>query len=110
DAVPAGGTFDLMTAFADPLPVTIIAELLGIPSADRERFKRWSDAVVQVGGFGMAATGVESAPVAIAELTAYLRAALQERRARPTDDLIGALMAAEEAGDHLTLDEALATC
>lgn len=105
DAVVPAGSFDLMRNFAEPLPVTIIAEMLGIPIADRAEFKRWSDAVVSAGdGQGGSAAG------AVEELREYLRRALERRRTTPTDDLIGALMAAEEAGDRLSLEEALATC
>jgi cytochrome P450 len=107
DEVAPDGAFDLMPAFAEPLPVTIIAEMLGIPVADRKEFKRWSDAIVSFGG---GTRGEGDGRSAMEELTAYLRHQLDLRRSRPTDDLIGALMVAEEAGDRLSPEEALATC
>ena len=112
DEVVPEGSFDLMPAFAEPLPVTIIAEMLGIPTADRREFKRWSDAVVSFTDgerSGERANGDTRG--AMEEITAYLRRQLELRRSRPTDDLIGALIAAESAGgDHLSPEEALATC
>lgn len=109
DAVPAGEPWDLMDAYAEPLPVTIIAEMLGIPASDRRQFKKWSDDLVSLAGV----TQGEVAPERLEsrdELGAYLREQLEMRRRKPTDDLIGGLIAAEEAGDRLTADEALATC
>jgi cytochrome P450 len=110
DAATSAGTFDLMHDFAVPLPVTIIAELLGIPVADRAEFKRWSDAVVSFGDFGLSGDSAADRAGAVRELTEYLRRQLERRRAAPTDDLIGALIVAEEAGDRLSPEEALATC
>jgi cytochrome P450 len=66
--------------------------------------------VVSVGGMGQSGAGAGDRLDAIDELTAYLRRALARRRTQPTDDLIGALVAAEEAGDRLSPEEALATC
>jgi cytochrome P450 len=106
DEVIGDGAFDLMPAFAEPLPVTIIAEMLGIPVADRKEFKRWSDSIVSFGGGTRNGDGQS----AMEELTSYLRRQLDRRRSNPTDDLIGALMVAEEAGERLSPEEALATC
>lgn len=104
-ADPVG--FDLIEEFATPLPVTIIAEMLGIPIADRAQFKRWSDAIVS---FADPSRASGSGQAAMEELTAYLRRQLEQRRTAITDDLIGALITAEEAGDRLSPQEALATC
>ncbi|HYB42383.1 MAG TPA: cytochrome P450 [Candidatus Methylomirabilis sp.] len=93
---------DLIEAFAGPLPVIVIAEMLGVDPGDRRDFKRWSDA--QAASLNPLLTEEERAAVNAAdeELEEYLRRALAERRAAPREDLIGAMIAAEDAGDQLT--------
>jgi len=94
-------SFDLIRDFAVPLPVTVIAEMLGIPAADRETFKRWSDVLV---GFldPVASPGPEILRATADELFAYVSRIAGERRVRPADDLLSALVLAEEKGDHLS--------
>jgi cytochrome P450 len=101
-AVPEG-QFDLMRDYAVPLPTTIIAELLGIPTEDRAKFHAWSKRMVS------ASTGVDllAALPSIWLLIRYLRALFVRRRADPRDDLVTALVQAEEAGDSLSEDELL---
>jgi cytochrome P450 len=101
---------DVMEAFAGPLPVIVIAEMLGIDPADRGDFKRWSDG--QALGLSPLLTDDQRATLAEwdAELDAYLRRALAARRAHPRDDLISELVAAEEAGDQLTDREIVTMC
>ncbi len=99
------GKMDLIRDYALPIPLTIIAEILGIPEKDRMKFHRWTKAFV-------ALTARENAlvwglPHLIAML-AYLKRTFKERRANPREDLITALVQADEAGDHLTEDELLA--
>ena len=100
--------FDLIADFAVPLPVTIIAEMLGIPAEDRATFKRWSDVLV---GFldPVAARDPAVMRATVDEFFAYVTRIAQERRARPTDDLLSALVLAEEAGDRLSEQELLGT-
>jgi cytochrome P450 PksS len=98
------GRADLLREYALPLPITIIAELLGIPEPDMARFHRWSTRVVQVAS----PTGVVVAIPALWRFLRYLRALVDERRARPRDDLVSALVQAEDAGDQLSGDELLA--
>jgi cytochrome P450 len=102
--------FDLIEAFAEPFPVIVIAEMLGIDPARRHDFKRWSDASAL--GLSPLLTAEQQATRAqsVSELEAYLRAALAERRADPRDDLISALIAAEESGDQLTDREIVTMC
>jgi cytochrome P450 len=110
DAVAGRDRFDVIEAFAGPLPVIVIAEMLGIDPADRRDFKRWSDA--QAMSLNPLLTPDEQAATeqADAELGGYLRRVLAARRADPRDDLISGLIAAREAGDQLTDDEIVTMC
>lgn len=103
----ASGRIDLVEDLAYPLPVIVIAEILGIPPEDRDRFKVWSDEVVATLGVGLEG---EAAPVDEAmfqEIRDYFSAMVDERRARPKQDLISGLVAAELEGEKLNFDELL---
>jgi cytochrome P450 len=98
-----GGT-DLVAGYALPLPATVIAELLGVPAKDHAKFHRWSNRLVSVSsGRDM----LRALPAALS-FVRYLRKLVERRRADPQDDLITALIRAEEAGDKLSEDELLA--
>jgi cytochrome P450 len=98
-----GGT-DLVAGYALPLPATVIAELLGVPAEDHARFHSWSNRLVSVSsGRDM----LRALPAALS-FVRYLRKLVERRRADPDDDLITALIRAEEAGDKLSEDELLA--
>jgi cytochrome P450 len=104
DDVAHSDRFDLVHGYALPIPATIIADLLGVPAADRGRFHRWSSRLVTITSgrdFLMAV------PPALLFMR-YLRRLFAQRRIEPRDDLITALVQAEEAGDHLSSDELLA--
>ena len=109
-AVAGQDRFDVIEAFANPLPIIVIAEMLGVDPADRRDFKRWSDG--QAMSLNPLLTEDERATgeAADAELEAYLRNALADRRGRPRDDLISAMIAVEEGGDQLTDDEIVTMC
>lgn len=99
-----GGRMELVRDYALPIPLTIIGELLGIPAADRDRFHRWSATIVSASpGIG----AVRLLPT-VWSMFRYLRGQFAARRADPRDDLISALVQAEEAGDRLSDDELLA--
>jgi cytochrome P450 len=102
------GRMDVIGELAYPLPVTVIAEMLGIPTEDRERFKHWSDEAVRGIGFGSVEDAKRSMQ-ANRELRARLGPVVEERRREPREDLISALVAAEEQGDKLSTDEVFAT-
>lgn len=104
DALPADGGVDLLAAYALPLPVTIIAEMLGIPPADRRRFVAWSNHIVSVSSGRDILRGLPQ----VILFMRYLRRLIAARRAEPRDDLVSALVRAEEAGDVLSEDELLA--
>ncbi len=110
DSVKKAGRMDIVSDLGYPLPVIIIAELLGIPPEDRAKFKEWSDALAATIEFEIPPEAQRLAMLAQAELVTYLDAVFRERRAHPREDLISALVAAEEQGDRLSEDELFATC
>jgi cytochrome P450 len=99
--------FDLVETIAYPLPVIVMAELLGIPSKDRAQFKLWSERRARVLEPTITPGEVQIAYQAALELDAYFRGIIQQRRKEPRNDLISSLVAVEEAGDKLTQDELL---
>ena len=102
---------DLVKDFAEPLPIQVIAELLGIASADRRRLQQWSTAILNLGaavaGGEVAARAVREFGVAREEMRQYLAIVLQERRSSPQEDLLSGLLAAEVEGERLTEDDIL---
>jgi pimeloyl-[acyl-carrier protein] synthase len=111
DAARSAGRMDVIRDLAAPLPVVVIAEMLGLPPGDRERLKRWSDDLAAfVGRFDFPAAELPELARSLLELTAYLRAVMAERRRRPGNDLISGLLTAEEKGDVLDEDELIANC
>jgi cytochrome P450 len=95
--------FDLVSAYALPIPATIIADLLGVPFQDHDRFHRWSSRLVTITSGRDFLLALPSALL----FMRYLRRLVAQRRTAPRDDLITALVQAEEAGDHLSADELL---
>ena len=104
DAVAQKGEMDLVHDFALPLPMTLITEILGVPARDRDKFHRWSNAIVSVNQFD---SNWRVLPT-IWMFIRYLRRFFKERRANPKEDLTSALIQTEEAGDALSEDELLA--
>ena len=102
DAVEGTGEMDLVDSYAFPLPIIVIAELLGIPSADRDRFRLWSNSFVSP---PLTEEDLERFIQHSEEFLGYLQALFDERRRDPTDDLVSALVQAEEQGDSLSEDE-----
>jgi cytochrome P450 len=105
DAVQPRGRMDLIREYAMPLPATIIAEILGVPAADRYAFQRWTKALITASESPLFAL---RALLPIMAFLRYIRKLVRERRANPADDLVTALVRAEEAGDKLSEDELLA--
>src|SRR6476660_8432523 len=93
-----------MAAYAVPVPLTIISDLLGVPVADRGRFEPWTHKVAAASASASLGDFVRALP-AIAKLSRYIRGLVALRGAEPRDDLITALVRAEESGDKLTEDE-----
>ncbi|HEU4327275.1 MAG TPA: cytochrome P450 [Roseiflexaceae bacterium] len=105
DAALPAGRFDAINDLGAPLPVIVIAEMLGIPTEDRARFKVWSDAIVTFGsGAGM------SGFTAQREMASYFMGIIEQRRRAPDEDLISGLLQAEIGGERLSLAELLGFC
>ncbi|MBZ0282001.1 MAG: cytochrome P450 [Anaerolineae bacterium] len=100
--VQGQGEMDFMHDFAVPLPITVIAELLGIPIADQERFRGWTQTIVVE---GVSRAGTERVSTAMLEFIMYFHQLFDERRAAPREDLISGLLQVEEAGDKLSSQE-----
>jgi cytochrome P450 len=105
DAVDGADRFDLVDVLAYPLPVTVIAELLGVPPADQPRFRSWAEALFNQQTVDATTVPTEELINAIAptirEMNEYLLAHIRSRRRQPADDLIGKLTAAEIDGERL---------
>jgi cytochrome P450 PksS len=95
---------DLIGNFALPLPMTMITEILGVPTRDQRKFHKWSNVIVSANTFNMSWRVLP----AMFMLTRYLRRFFKSKRGNPRDDLATALIKAEEAGENLNEDELLA--
>jgi cytochrome P450 len=102
DPVAPAGEMELVSQYAFPLPITVIAELLGVPPADRDRFREWSDAVVRP---ALAAAELKRFGAQMVEFAGYLHALFEQRRREPGEDLVSALVAVEDGGDTLSEEE-----
>ncbi|MCB0063155.1 MAG: cytochrome P450 [Caldilineaceae bacterium] len=110
DNVVERGEMDLLADFAEPLPVTVIAELLGVPEEKRHKLRPWSAAIVKLYEVNYSEEQAATAEQAVTDFSALLRDLVAERRQQPQDDLITALVQAEEAGDRLIEEELIANC
>lgn len=110
DEVQSKGSMDVLADFAVPLPVTVIAELLGVPEEERGLLRNWSQTIVAMYELAPTAEQERAAIQAATEFTEYLHKLAAQRRQQPKDDLMTALVEAEEAGDRLSEDELIATC
>ena len=111
DAVAERGEMDLAAEYAVPLPMTVIAELLGIPAADWQLYRHWSDVILRL---SYDLTGGQEADQATAdygaatqEMWTYVEKLTGERRQAPKDDLLSRLVTAEVDGQRLTHEEIL---
>ncbi len=109
DAAAGRGRIDLISDFAFPLPVIVIAEMLGVPAQDRERFREWSDDIALSVNPLLNSEQIERVQQATEELFEYFEGIIEQRRQAPQNDMISALLAAEEEGDRLTHEELLST-
>lgn len=110
DAGSDGSVVDLKSIVAEPLPVTVIAEMLGVPEADRHLLRPWS---ADICGMYELSPGPEAEQVAVRaciEFSDYLRTLARERAAHPGDDLVSALAQVVDEGERLTEDELIGTC
>lgn len=102
--------FDLLADFAEPLPVRVIAELLGVSPADEINLRPWSQAIVKMYEFDVSVEEEVAARDASSEFAAMITTMVENRKANPTNDLVSELARVEESGEKLTLRELIATC
>ncbi|MEU8511810.1 cytochrome P450 [Kitasatospora sp. NPDC048722] len=110
DGLLADGGGDLVAAVAEPLPVAVIAEMLGVPEADRHLLRPWSADITGMFELNPTEEAARRAVTASIEFSDYLRALIRERRAAPGTDLISALVQAQEGTDALSEQEMISTC
>ena len=110
DKLEARASFDVHADLAEPLPVLVIAELLGVPEEFRAKLRPWSADIVKLYELGYSETQMDAASNAVLEFSQMLRELVEARRLEPQDDLISALVAVEEQGVKLTEDELIANC
>ncbi|MFE1286370.1 cytochrome P450 [Streptomyces sp. NPDC058751] len=107
--VEAGGG-DLLADVAEPLPVSVIAEMLGVPESERAPLRPWSADICGMYELNPSEDAARKAVRASVEFTEYLRGLIEARRKEPGDDLISGLIAAHDEGDRLTEQEMISTC
>ncbi|CCF85296.1 cytochrome P450 [Nitrolancea hollandica] len=110
DRVQNIGRMDVIHDLAFPLPSTVIAEMLGVPPEDRDQFRRWSSDIVGISGLIIDPDRAVRAQKSVLALMDYFREIVAQRRASPRDDLISAMIAADDQGKFLSDEELLATC
>ena len=104
DAVTADGTCELVHDVCEPYPIPIICELLGAPKEDWKLFSGWATDIFRIFNNDVA-TDLPAIQTAMAELDAYVRRMVEQRRHEPADDLLSHMIAVEEEGDRLSTDE-----
>ncbi|MEV0937810.1 cytochrome P450 [Streptomyces phaeochromogenes] len=109
ELVAAGGG-DLLTVVAEPLPVAVIAEMLGIPESERAQLRPWSADICGMYELSPSEETAEKAVRASVEFTEFLRELIAVRRKEPGDDLVSGLIAAYDEGDRLSEQEMISTC
>jgi cytochrome P450 len=104
DQVASSGRCELVEDVCEPYPIPIICELLGAPKADWKLFSAWATDIFRIFNNDLV-VDADRIKAASAELDEYVRRLIEQRRAEPCDDLLSAMIAAEEAGDRLSSDE-----
>ncbi len=110
DKLQSYGTFDLIADYAEPLPVMVIAELLGFPEQDEHLLRPWSQAIVKMYEPSPTEEQKAEARKASNEFAAYVHSLMVERQKNPGIDLISELAIVEEQGEKLSAHELIATC
>ncbi len=109
DAGSDGSPVDLVSTYAEPLPVAVIAELLGVPEVDRPLLRPWSNAIVRMYEYERTEALENAAIAASQEFSEYVRDLVGERRRNPGEDLVSDLVAARDDGVSLSDDELVAS-
>ncbi|MBC6446774.1 cytochrome P450 [Actinokineospora xionganensis] len=107
--IDADGHADLLAHVAAPLPIEVIGELLGVPTADRGLLGPWSNAIVKMYEYGLTDEQTRAAEAAAQEFVDYLRSLADERARHPGDDLVSDLVSVRDGSDRLSQDELVAT-
>jgi pimeloyl-[acyl-carrier protein] synthase len=110
DEAQEAGEMDIIEDLAFPVPVSVIADLLGVPTSDHKAFRRWSRAIAHTLELNTSEAMYVHASQATIEFSAYLHDLVAERRRAPREDMISALVAVEAEGDRLSEDEMIAMC
>jgi cytochrome P450 len=111
DAVQASGQMNFINDFARPLPAIVIAEMLGVPPEDRAQFTIWTNDFARLLDGGNATIeGVMQSLYGVSAFMDYFREIIRQRRTAPRDDLLQAMITAEEQGDKLNEEELLGNC
>jgi cytochrome P450 len=105
-AVQPNGRMDLINDFAFPLPITVITEMLGVPTADEQKFRKWSTAIIASGA--ISTEGTRLVPELL-PLVQYVSRLVKQRTQSPQDDLISQLIHAEQNGDRFSQREVIGT-
>jgi cytochrome P450 len=106
----AQGHFDLIADFAEPLPVKVIAHLLGFPEKDEHLLRPWSQAIVKMYEVSPSIADQEAAQLASDDFAAYVHELMLQRQTNPGTDLVSELAAVREEGEKLNTHELIATC
>ena len=106
----SNGHFDLIADYAEPLPVKVIAALLGFPDEDEHLLRPWSQSIVKMYEVNPSLEVQAEAQQAAHEFAEYVRGLMNKRKAQPSSDLISELATVEEAGEKLNAQELIATC
>ncbi len=104
------GTFDVLADFAEPLPVKVIAHMLGFPDADEHLLRPWSQSIVKMYEVNPSDAHKAEARKAATKFADYVRGLMELRQSHPGADLISTLAAAEKDGERLSVEELIATC
>lgn len=110
DGFIARGTMDLMPDFAFPLPIRVIADMLGVPDADHDRIQHWSEAILPSLTPALSAKAAEAVNTSVTEFRNYFAGLARDRRSDPRDDLLSGMVAARDNDARLDDDELISTC
>lgn len=110
DQIETKKDFDIIADYAEPLPVKVIASLLGFPDGDEHLLRPWSQAIVKMYEVDPSRENQIAAQIAGREFAEYVHGLMQARKVEPGDDLISELAQVEEAGERLSTQELIATC
>ena len=108
--IQSGENFDLIADYAEPLPVKIIADLLGFPESEEHLLRPWSQAIVKMYEVNPSVQYQTEAKLAAKEFAEYVRELAESRKKTPGEDLISDLASVEENGEKLNMHELVATC